>query len=107
MIDVWQGVIPNVTVPASSLSANVTNLHPAFTYHVRVRANNTVGIGTPSAQVTAVMDEERPSGPPQDIKIKAIGSEALEIKWMVRILELVNNIKYLPIVVKIIVYLIR
>ncbi|OWF38939.1 Down syndrome cell adhesion molecule [Mizuhopecten yessoensis] len=79
---VWQGVLPNVTVESKFLTATLTDLHPAYVFYVRVRANNSVGFGLPSEQISVAMDEERPSGPPQKIQIKAIGSEALKILWM-------------------------
>ena len=77
---------PNITVPATELSTAIPNLHPAFTYKVRVRANNSVGYGTPSTPVDLLMLEEAPSGPPEDITVKAIGSESLKITWTVNIL---------------------
>lgn len=47
-----------------------------------------MGYGPPSTYVTISMLEEAPSGPPQEIVVKAMGSEALNITWMVRIINL-------------------
>lgn len=77
--------VNNITVPGSDTSATLTKLHPSYTYQVRVRANNSVGIGEPSSSVIVDMMEEAPSGPPTNIEVRAIGSEALQITWMVRV----------------------
>lgn len=80
---VWQGVLPNITVVSSKLKATITKLHPSYVYHVRVIANNSIGYSRPSIVLEVRMDEESPSGPPENVKVKAIGSEKLKISWMV------------------------
>ncbi|KAK7466725.1 hypothetical protein BaRGS_00037167, partial [Batillaria attramentaria] len=79
--DVWQGVLANVTVPAAVPEATLPNMFPSFAYHVRVIANNSIGYSPPSEVVTATTLEEAPSGPPHDVNVKAIGSQALQVQW--------------------------
>ncbi|KAJ8316349.1 hypothetical protein KUTeg_006363 [Tegillarca granosa] len=82
VLGVWQGVLPNITVTSSKLKATITKLHPSYVYHVRVIANNSIGYSRPSVVLEVRMDEESPSGPPENVKVKAIGSEKLKIVWM-------------------------
>ena len=56
--DVWQGVLANVTVPAFRPQATLSGLLPAFAYHLRVIANNSIGVSPPSDVVTATTLEE-------------------------------------------------
>ncbi|PVD26143.1 hypothetical protein C0Q70_13812 [Pomacea canaliculata] len=79
--DVWQGVLANVTVPAHDPEATLTYLLSAFTYHIRVMANNSIGYSPTSEVVIATTLEEAPSGPPHDVTVKAIGSQALQVTW--------------------------
>lgn len=80
---VWQGVISNVTVSSQQLITSISDLHPAYVYEVRVLANNSIGYGNASESLIIKLDEEQPSGPPTEVKVKAIGSESLRISWMV------------------------
>ena len=80
---VWQGVISNVTVSSQQLITSISDLHPAYVYEVRVLANNSIGYGNASQSLIIKLDEEQPSGPPTEVKVKAIGSESLRISWMV------------------------
>ncbi|KAK3107290.1 hypothetical protein FSP39_011199 [Pinctada imbricata] len=80
--DVWQGVLSNVSVRGNNTNATLTNLHPAYSYNIRVRANNSIGLGSPGEQISVRMSEEAPSGPPLEVKVKAIGSESLKVTWM-------------------------
>lgn len=79
---VWQGVIPNVTVSSDQLIASISDLHPAYVYEVRMLANNSIGYGKASGSLIIKLDEEKPSGPPTEVNVKAIGSESLRISWM-------------------------
>ena len=54
----WQGVLANVTVPAFRPQATLSGLLPAFAYHLRVIANNSIGVSPPSDVVTATTLEE-------------------------------------------------
>lgn len=56
--DVWQGVLANVTVPAHDPEATLTYLLSAFTYHIRVMANNSIGYSPTSEVVIATTLEE-------------------------------------------------
>ncbi|CAH1795907.1 unnamed protein product [Owenia fusiformis] len=78
---VWQGKISNVTVDSSTYQTRIWNLHPAFTYHVRVMANNSIGISEPSKQITIMTSEEAPSGPPESIQVTATGSQSMKVSW--------------------------
>ncbi|XP_055866242.1 cell adhesion molecule DSCAM-like isoform X4 [Biomphalaria glabrata] len=79
--DVWQGVLPNITVALSKQQAILENLLPSFTYHIRVLANNTVGYSEPSEIVEATLQEEAPTGPPDKVTVQAVGSQALKVLW--------------------------
>ncbi|XP_059143240.1 cell adhesion molecule DSCAM-like [Physella acuta] len=79
--DVWQGILPNISVGLNQQVALLTNLLPSFTYHIRVLANNTVGYSEPSDIVEATLEEEAPTGPPDRVTVQAIGSQALKVMW--------------------------
>lgn len=79
----WQGVISNVTVSSQHLITSISALHPAYVYEVRIVANNSIGYGNASESLLIKLDEEKPSGPPTEVKVRAIGSESLKISWMV------------------------
>lgn len=53
-----RGPIKNVTVPGQALTAILDSLHPSFSYNIRIRANNSIGLGSPSHQVAAKLLEE-------------------------------------------------
>ena len=53
-----RGPVRNVTVPGNLLATTLENLHPAFRYNIIIRANNSIGLGLASHQVTAVLLEE-------------------------------------------------
>ncbi|XP_046582612.1 Down syndrome cell adhesion molecule homolog [Haliotis rubra] len=79
--DVWQGVLANVSVPAAQLHVTLSDLHPAFTYDIRVLANNSIGYSRPSEVLSTTTEEEAPTGPPEEVVVKAIGSQALKVTW--------------------------
>ncbi|KAL3886948.1 hypothetical protein ACJMK2_026904 [Sinanodonta woodiana] len=87
-----EGNARNITVKASEQSATLENLHPSFTYKLRIRGNNSVGIGIESKEVLVQMMEEKPSGPPQDIRVTAMGSQSLDVKWKPPQLEERNGV---------------
>lgn len=72
-----------MTVSSQQLITSISDLHPAYVYEVRVLANNSIGYGNASESLIIKLDEEQPSGPPTEVKVKAIGSESLRISWMV------------------------
>ena len=53
-----RGPIKNITVSGQALTAILDNLHPSFLYNIRIRANNSIGLGAPSHQVAAKLLEE-------------------------------------------------
>ncbi|CAL1548258.1 unnamed protein product, partial [Lymnaea stagnalis] len=79
--DIWQGMLPNMTVTQSRQQAILDNLLPSFTYHIRVLANNSVGYSEPSEIVEATLEEEAPTGPPDRVTVQAVGSQALKVMW--------------------------
>ena len=56
--EVWQGEIKNLTAEPSFLSASIRDLQPAYSYQVRILANNSIGLSQPSAQVLVETSEE-------------------------------------------------
>jgi hypothetical protein len=55
---VWNGEIEEKSVAATDTSAQLENLRPAVTYHVRVFAENRLGPGEPSDVIQFTTDEE-------------------------------------------------
>ncbi|CAG5122899.1 unnamed protein product, partial [Candidula unifasciata] len=76
--EIWQGLLPNITVGRSQQLALLSNLLPSFRYHIRVLANNSVGYSDPSEIVEAQTEEEAPNGPPDRVTVQAVGSQALK-----------------------------
>ncbi|GFR74889.1 down syndrome cell adhesion molecule [Elysia marginata] len=79
--EIWQGVLPNVTVKWNRLSATLPSLLPAFKYHIRVIAHNSVGGSEPSNVVDVTTEEEAPTGPPDRVIVQAVSSQALKVIW--------------------------
>ena len=53
-----RGPIKNISVSGEAVTAILDNLHPSFLYNIRIRANNSVGLGSPSHQIAAKLLEE-------------------------------------------------
>ncbi|GFO29921.1 Down syndrome cell adhesion molecule [Plakobranchus ocellatus] len=79
--EIWQGVLPNISVKWDKLYATLTPLLPAFNYHIRVIAHNAVGGSEPSNVVEVATEEEAPTGPPDRVTVQAVGSQALKVIW--------------------------
>ncbi|XP_049855344.1 Down syndrome cell adhesion molecule-like protein Dscam2 [Schistocerca gregaria] len=77
----WQGSSHNMVVDGSQTSAIVTELQPAHSYEIRVLAENSVGVSNASESISVTTSEEAPSGPPRDVKVRAINSEILYVSW--------------------------
>ncbi|RUS77575.1 hypothetical protein EGW08_014679, partial [Elysia chlorotica] len=79
--EIWQGVLPNITVRQDQLFVTLTSLLPAFKYHIRVIAQNAVGRSEPSNVVDVTTEEEAPTGPPDRVVVQAVSSQALKVIW--------------------------
>lgn len=76
----WETDIDRVLVPGSQQNvAGVYNLRPATTYHLRIVAENEIGISDPSDTVTIITAEEAPTGPPTSIKVDALDQHTLKV----------------------------
>ena len=65
--------------------AGVFNLKPATTYHLRIVAENEIGVSEPSELVTIITAEEAPSGPPSSVRVDAIDQHALKVCYRLNI----------------------
>lgn len=54
----WPGVPERLSVPGDQTEGVIHELTPATAYHLRVTAQNTLGLGTPSEVIQAATDEE-------------------------------------------------
>ena len=86
----WRGHIQGgrEQVYGSVTQAVLNGLQPNTVYSIKIEASNRMGVGQPSIKQTIKTLEEAPEGPPQDVSVKSISSEALEITWQVKIYHL-------------------
>lgn len=63
--DTWQ-TAERISVTGSQSVININNLHPATTYHIRIAAENKLGISDFSEMVQVTTLEEVPSGSPRN-----------------------------------------
>ncbi|XP_064651143.1 cell adhesion molecule DSCAM-like isoform X4 [Lineus longissimus] len=77
----WDPPQGNVSVSGKLSRSTLDGLHPSFTYHVRVIANNSVGLGTPSNVIVLTTTEEAPNGPPTAVHVESTGSQSLKVLW--------------------------
>ncbi|XP_075224355.1 Down syndrome cell adhesion molecule 1 isoform X5 [Lycorma delicatula] len=77
----WEADIDRVLVPGQQNIAEVLNLRPATTYHLRIVAENEIGASEPSDTVTIITAEEAPSGPPTGVKVEAVDQYTLRVTW--------------------------
>ncbi|XP_039309782.1 Down syndrome cell adhesion molecule-like protein Dscam2 isoform X9 [Solenopsis invicta] len=78
----WETDIDRVLVPGSQQNvAGVFNLRPATTYHLRIVAENEIGISDPSDTVTIITAEEAPTGPPTSVKVDPLDQHTLKVTW--------------------------
>lgn len=54
----WEKDLDPVLVPGQQTEASVFNLRPATTYHLRIVAENEIGMSDPSETVTIITAEE-------------------------------------------------
>ena len=86
---VWRGQAGGREQVYGSVTQAVLNgLQPNTVYSIKIEASNRMGVGQPSIKQTIKTLEEAPEGPPQDVSVKSISSEALEITWKVKIYHL-------------------
>ncbi|KAL5020556.1 hypothetical protein ScPMuIL_003448 [Solemya velum] len=90
--DTWHQNMAIMVVTGNTLTTELSNLLPSFTYDIRVMVNNSIGYSAPSQTLSFTMMEEAPSGPPQDIKAKAVGSEGLLVTWSPPLLGYRNGV---------------
>ncbi|KAH8272141.1 hypothetical protein KR018_002177, partial [Drosophila ironensis] len=79
--DVWTDHNNQKLLPGDRTSAHLGSLKPAQAYHVRIYAENTLGISAPSDTLSVVTDSEVPSGSPRDVTTDALGPQQLLITW--------------------------
>ncbi|XP_050296010.1 cell adhesion molecule Dscam2 isoform X2 [Anthonomus grandis grandis] len=79
--EAWPNQPAKVTVPGSQTSGTISNLRPAQVYHVRVLAENRLGLSEPSQIVQVNTLEEVPNGSPIDIRAEAKTSTELVVTW--------------------------
>jgi Down syndrome cell adhesion molecule len=81
-LETWtEAEVEELAVPATQTTAIVEGLSPSTTYHLRVLSQNGVGFSPPSEVIQVTTTEESPEGPPLDIKVEAITSTKLKIRW--------------------------
>ncbi|XP_077985299.1 cell adhesion molecule DSCAM-like [Glandiceps talaboti] len=90
--DPWQGGLPHVRVEPNETSYTITNLHPYYTYNVRIYAFNSIGVSQPSRDTLFTTRQEAPSGPPLNIELEATGSQSVEIRWRQPRADLQNGV---------------
>ncbi|XP_063226995.1 cell adhesion molecule Dscam2 [Bacillus rossius redtenbacheri] len=79
--DMWQAQPSKLTVPGAQTTATVQNLSPASSYHLRIMAENRLGLSEPSEALQVTTQEEVPSGAPQDVRAEARSSTELFVAW--------------------------
>lgn len=62
-------------------SVQVNHLKPAHEYNVRIFAKNLMGEGMPSEVMSFKTEAEVPSGPPQDLHLRAVSSNEFLLTW--------------------------
>ncbi|VVC39650.1 Hypothetical protein CINCED_3A005038 [Cinara cedri] len=68
-------------VDSNVRSAHVGGLQPATKYLLRVIASGDAGWSSPSDDLTAITNPERPSGKPTRIEVRSISSTQLLVTW--------------------------
>ena len=54
----WLSTPDQLSVPGDQTEAEIKSLTPAAAYHLRVTAQNALGLGSPSEVIQATTDEE-------------------------------------------------
>ncbi|XP_049817554.1 Down syndrome cell adhesion molecule-like protein Dscam2 [Aethina tumida] len=79
--DAWPNQPLKITVPGSQTTTTLQNLRPAQVYHLRILAENRLGLSEPSQTVQVNTLEEIPNGAPLDIRAEAKSSTELVVTW--------------------------
>ncbi|XP_025832144.1 Down syndrome cell adhesion molecule-like protein Dscam2 isoform X2 [Agrilus planipennis] len=79
--DVWPTQPAKVTIPGTETATTLENLQPAQNYHIRILAENRLGLSEPSQIIQVNTLEEAPSGSPTDIRAEAKSSTELVVTW--------------------------
>ncbi|XP_044744906.1 Down syndrome cell adhesion molecule-like protein Dscam2 isoform X2 [Coccinella septempunctata] len=79
--EVWPNQPTKVTVSGAQTTTNIPNLRPATAYHLRILAENRLGLSDPSQTVQVNTLEEVPSGAPLDVRAEAKTSTELVVTW--------------------------
>jgi hypothetical protein len=58
LTDVWQAQPSKLTVPGTQTTATIQNLNPASSYHLRIMAENRLGLSDPSEVIQVTTQEE-------------------------------------------------
>lgn len=56
--DVWQAQPSKLTVQGTQTTATIQNLNPASSYHLRIMAENRLGLSDPSEVIQVTTQEE-------------------------------------------------
>ncbi|XP_052126133.1 cell adhesion molecule Dscam2 isoform X2 [Frankliniella occidentalis] len=79
--DPWPSNPMRMAVSGSQASATLSGLSPATSYHVRILAENRLGLSEPSEAIQVTTQEESPSGAPQAVRAEARSSTELVVTW--------------------------
>uniref|UniRef100_T1JAL9 Down syndrome cell adhesion molecule-like protein Dscam2 n=1 Tax=Strigamia maritima TaxID=126957 RepID=T1JAL9_STRMM len=78
----WDHSSPSLlSIVGKDNKASVVGLKPDHSYHFRIRAENSVGLGTPSEVLTITTQEEAPGGPPRHVQVAPVDSQTLKVTW--------------------------
>jgi len=80
-VDIRTGWWDPTEVDSNVHTALVTGLQPATKYLLRVIAAGDAGWSSPSEDLVAITNPERPSGPPERIEVRSLSSTQLLVTW--------------------------
>ncbi|XP_072160841.1 cell adhesion molecule Dscam1 [Bemisia tabaci] len=79
--DLWSAQPAKVVIPGTVTSATLENLLPASSYHLRIIAENKLGMSDPSEVIQVTTQEEAPTGAPREVKVEPKSSTELHVSW--------------------------
>lgn len=80
-VDIQTGWWDPTEVDSNVHTALVGGLQPATKYLLRVIAAGDAGWSSPSDDLVAITNPERPSGPPARIEVRSLSSTQLLVTW--------------------------